>query len=75
MKPVFIQVKLMRVLTDRVLIRLSTGAPPTPPPSPAVRDHRNAVRLALESVSASHRIPQRVSVGGHCGSFQRLFAS
>jgi ATP-dependent helicase YprA (DUF1998 family) len=28
--------------------------------------------LALESVSALHRIP---SVGGPCGSFQRLFAS
>ena len=38
------------------LIRLSTGAPLTTP-SPAVRNHRNAVRLALEPVSALHRIP------------------
>jgi hypothetical protein len=28
------------------------------PPSPAVRNHRIAVRLALETVSALHRIPQ-----------------
>jgi hypothetical protein len=42
--------------TDQ-LIRLSTGATPKPP-SPAVRNHRNAVRLALESVSALRRIPQ-----------------
>ena len=42
--------------TDQ-LIRLSTGARSTPP-SPAVRNHRIAVRLALESVSALHRIPQ-----------------
>ena len=41
------------------LIRLSTGAPLTLP-SPAVRNHRNAVRLALESVSALNRIPQTV---------------
>ena len=41
--------------TDR-LIRLSTGVPSTPP-SPAVRNHRIAVRLALETVSALHRIP------------------
>ena len=40
--------------TDQ-LIRLSTGASPTPP-SPAVRNHRIAVRLALESVSAFHWI-------------------
>src|SRR5450432_4680099 len=39
------------------LIRLSTGALSTPP-SPAVRNHRIAVRLALESLSALHRIPQ-----------------
>ncbi|MGA8615726.1 MAG: hypothetical protein WB760_29405, partial [Xanthobacteraceae bacterium] len=37
------------------LIRLSTGACSTPP-SPAVRNHRIAVRLALEWVSALHRI-------------------
>ena len=43
------------------LIRLSTGAPLTPP-SPAVRNHRNAVRLALESVSALHRIPHQILV-------------
>jgi hypothetical protein len=36
---------------------MSTGALSTPP-SPAVRNHRIAVRLALESVSALHRIPQ-----------------
>jgi hypothetical protein len=42
--------------TDR-LIRLSTGVLSTPP-SPAVRNHRIAVRLALETVSALHRIPQ-----------------
>jgi len=36
---------------------MSTGAPSTPP-SPAVRNHRIAVRLALESVSALNRIPQ-----------------
>src|SRR5665213_2852953 len=41
--------------TDQ-LIRLSTGALSTPP-SPAVRNHRIAVRLALETVSALHRIP------------------
>jgi hypothetical protein len=41
--------------TDQ-LIRLSTGAISTPP-SPAVRNHRIAVRLALESVSALNRIP------------------
>src|SRR5271167_1715602 len=41
--------------TDQ-LIRLSTGASSTPP-SHAVRNHRIAVRLALESVSALHRIP------------------
>jgi len=46
--------------TDR-LIRLSTGVLSTPP-SPAVRNHRIAVRLALETVSALHRIPhQKVS--------------
>jgi hypothetical protein len=28
--------------------------------APAVRNHRNAVRLALESVSALRRIPQRM---------------
>ena len=32
------------------------------PPSPTVRNHRNAVRLALESMSALHRIPQDVQV-------------
>jgi len=42
--------------TDQ-LIRLSTGAISTPP-SPAVRNHRIAVRLALEPVSALHRVPQ-----------------
>src|ERR1019366_1550981 len=42
--------------TDRP-IRLSTGVLSTPP-SPAVRNHRIAVRLALETVSALHRIPQ-----------------
>src|SRR3984893_7231334 len=41
--------------TDQ-LIRPSTGAISTPP-SPAVRNHRIAVRLALESVSALNRIP------------------
>ena len=41
--------------TDQ-LIRLSTGARSTPP-SPAVRNHRIAVRLAVESVSALNRIP------------------
>jgi hypothetical protein len=46
------------------LIRLSTGAPPTPS-SRAVRNHRNAVRLAPESVSASHRIPHRSRRNGH----------
>ncbi|MGA8615993.1 MAG: hypothetical protein WB760_30770, partial [Xanthobacteraceae bacterium] len=35
----------------------STGACSTPP-SPAVRNHRIAVRLALEWVSALHRISQ-----------------
>src|SRR6202165_3684821 len=43
--------------TDQ-LIRLSTGALSTPP-SPAVRNHRTAVRIALETVSALHRISQR----------------
>jgi hypothetical protein len=43
--------------TDR-LIRLSTEVLSTPP-SPAVRNHRIAVRLALETVSALHRIPHR----------------
>lgn len=38
------------------LIRLSTGALATPP-SPAVRNHRIAVRLAMEPLSALHRIP------------------
>src|SRR5258708_27752762 len=46
--------------TDQ-LIRLSTGVP-SMPPSPTVRNHRNAVRLALESVSALHRIPQRTGI-------------
>src|SRR5450830_1751152 len=45
--------------TDR-LIRLSTEVLSTPP-SPAVRNHRIAVRLALETVSALHRIPQDLS--------------
>jgi hypothetical protein len=52
------------------LIRLSTGAPLTPP-SPAVRNHRNAVRLALESVSALHRIPHPMSAPLFC-SWPRL---
>src|ERR1700687_5580917 len=43
--------------TDQ-LIRLSTGALSTPP-SPAVRNHRIAVRIALETVSALHRISQK----------------
>jgi hypothetical protein len=43
------------------LIRLSTGAISTPP-SPAVRNHRIAVRLALEPVSALNRIPQNAFV-------------
>jgi hypothetical protein len=43
------------------LIRLSTGAMPKPP-SPAVRNHRNAVRLALESVSALRRIPHSAAI-------------
>ena len=47
------------------LIRLSTGAPLTPP-SPAVRNHRNAVRLALESVAALHRISQRCRYTAIC---------
>jgi hypothetical protein len=42
---------------------MSTGALSTPP-SPAVRNHRIAVRLALETVSALHRIP-------HFGEVQR----
>src|SRR5450830_1484579 len=41
--------------TDRP-IRLSTGVLSTAP-SPVVRNHRIAVRLALETVSALHRIP------------------
>jgi hypothetical protein len=45
--------------TDQ-LIRLSTGALSTPP-SPAVGNHRIAVRLALEMVSALHRIPHHGS--------------
>jgi hypothetical protein len=51
--------------TDR-LIRLSTGVLSTPP-SPAVRNHRIAVRLALETVSALHRIPhpERTLFGNH----------
>jgi len=49
--------------TDQ-LIRLSTGAVSTPP-SPAVRNHRIAVRLALESVSALHRIPQQQRLDGY----------
>src|ERR1035437_4382970 len=43
--------------TDQ-LIRLSTGAISTLP-SPAVRNHRIAVRLALEPVSALHRVPHK----------------
>src|SRR5450759_1395976 len=50
--------------TDQ-LIRLSTGAVSTPP-SPAVRNHRIAVRLALESVSALHRIPHNDPAIGAC---------
>jgi hypothetical protein len=42
--------------TDQ-LIRLSTGVLSTPP-SPAVRNHRIAVRLALKAVSALHWVPQ-----------------
>jgi hypothetical protein len=48
--------------TDQ-LIRLATGASSTPP-SPAVRNHRIAARLAPESVSALHRIPH-ILVGIH----------
>ena len=43
--------------TDQ-LIRLSTGARSTPP-SPAVRNHRIALRLAPESVSALQWIPHQ----------------
>ncbi|MGA8616456.1 MAG: hypothetical protein WB760_33125, partial [Xanthobacteraceae bacterium] len=50
---------LVARVTDQ-LIRLSTGACSTPP-SPAVRNHRIAVRLALDWVSALHRI-------SHCDS-------
>jgi hypothetical protein len=42
---------------------MSTGALATPL-SPAVRNHRIAVRLAVESVSALHRIPQKVTADG-----------
>src|SRR5664280_2517689 len=46
--------------TDR-LIRLSTGVLSTPP-SPAVRNHRIAVRLALETLSALHGISQALAL-------------
>src|SRR5208282_1916075 len=56
--------------TDQ-LIRLSTGASSTPP-SHAVRNHRIAVRLALEWVSALHRI----SHASRCNNcYGRFFGS
>src|SRR5208282_786639 len=56
--------------TDQ-LIRLSTGACSTPP-SPAVRNHRIAVRLALEWASALHRISHTQSPAQHKGGGRKL---